>query len=82
MGILKDWWERHFSDPQVVILALLLAGIFAVILWFGDILAPALAAVVIAYLLNSLVDRLSAWGMPRLAAVYLVSQIINFVLLF
>ena len=72
MGILKDWWERHFSDPQVVILALLLAGIFAVILWFGDILAPALAAVVIAYLLNSLVDRLRAWGMPRLAAVYLV----------
>ncbi len=72
MGVVKNWWRRHFSDPQVVILALLLVGIFAVILWFGDILAPALASVVIAYLLNSLVDRLHEWGIPRLAAVYLV----------
>ncbi len=69
---LERWYRRHFSDPQVVILALLLALGFGIVLWFGDILAPALAAVVIAYLLNSLVDFLVRRGLPRLAAVYLV----------
>ena len=45
-----------------------LAVNFAVILTMGDMLAPALASIVIAYLLEGLVAFLEKYGSPRLAA--------------
>lgn len=69
ISYLRDWYRRHFSDPQVAILALLLAGGFAVVLLAGDILAPVLAAVVVAYLLDGAVEWLVAHRVPRLLAV-------------
>ena len=62
---LKDWYQRYFTDPQVVILAILLILGSAVILFAGKILAPILAAIVIAYLLDGAVVRLEQWKLPR-----------------
>lgn len=68
----RDWFNRTFSDPQVVILAILLiAGAFAVI-FFGQMLMPALAALVIAYLLEGPVQRLQRVGLPRMISVSIV----------
>jgi len=65
----NEWFQRHFSDPQVVILALsLLLGVLAVAL-FGRMLAPVLASLVIAYLLEGGVQRLERLGLPRLISV-------------
>lgn len=72
IDILKNWYKRHFSDPQVVILAMLLLLGFATIMLFGDVLAPLLAALVISYLLESVVKRLESWKVPRLLAVTVV----------
>ena len=55
MGLIRDWFDRHFSDPQVVILTGRLVSLFAVILLFGNMLIPVLASIVIAYLLEGLV---------------------------
>jgi putative permease len=66
---LGQWYQRHFSDPQVVVLALfLLLGLLAVVL-FGRMLTPVLASLVIAYLLEGGVQRLERFGIPRLASV-------------
>ncbi len=62
---LKDWYQRHFTDPQVVLLAVLLIIGFAVVLFAGRILAPLLAAIVLAYLLDGAVVRLEQWKIPR-----------------
>ena len=70
--IVKNWYKQHFSDPQVVILALILIIGFATILSLGDILAPLLGALILAYLLESVVALLQRWGVPRIAAVSLV----------
>jgi len=35
LQVLKQWYERHFSDPQVVLLALLLIFGFALIFFAG-----------------------------------------------
>ncbi|MCC5841752.1 MAG: AI-2E family transporter [Opitutales bacterium] len=70
---LRNLWDRHFSDPQVVILVLLLATFAAAVLLFGQILAPVFAAVVIAYLLDGLVERLIKQGVRRTFAVAGVS---------
>lgn len=70
--ILKNWYFRHFSNPQVVVLALALLLVFGLIIYFGNILTPILAAVILAYLLESVVRSLEKWRIPRLLAVIVV----------
>ncbi|MDZ7790617.1 MAG: AI-2E family transporter [Xanthomonadales bacterium] len=65
----NDWFRRHFSDPQVVILALFLALGVVVMALFGRMLGPVLASLVLAYLLEGGVLRLERLGVPRLLAV-------------
>jgi len=38
--IFRDWYSRNFSDPQAVILAILLLVVFGLVWLLGDILAP------------------------------------------
>jgi len=69
---LNDWYQRHFSDPQVVILALLLLLGVVVVVVFGRMLAPVVASLIIAYLLEGVVQRLQRIGLPRLLSVFSV----------
>jgi putative permease len=70
--VLRQWYQRHFTDPQVVILAFLLLAGFLVIVFAGHILAPLLASLIIAYLLEGAVQKLTRCRLPRLLAVTLV----------
>jgi putative permease len=72
IGPLRDWYHRHFSDPQVVILALLLIFGTLVVVLAGRLIAPLLASVILAYLLEGAVQKLQRWHMPRLPAVIIV----------
>ncbi len=72
MQLVRDWFQRHLSNPQVVILVLLLGSGFLVVYLLGGMLTPVLASVVIAYLLEGLVGILQHRGVPRLLAVVLV----------
>ena len=68
IDVIKDWFEKHFSDPQAIILiSILVLGAILVLYW-GSILTPVLAGIVIAYVLEGLVCRLNHLGMPRFAA--------------
>jgi putative permease len=82
VNIFRAWYQRNFSDPQAIILALLLTGGFFVVIFWGSMLAPLLASVVIAYLLEALVALLERKSMPRLAAVLIVFIVFVVVLLF
>lgn len=72
MKLVTDWFKRTFSDPQVVVLTLVLVVGFAVVLTLGNMLAPALASVVIAYLLEGVVGYLERYHLPRFVAVIIV----------
>jgi putative permease len=72
IGPLREWYHRHFSDPQVVILALLLIFGTAIIVLAGRLIAPLLASIIFAYLLEGAVQKLQRWNVPRLVAVTLV----------
>lgn len=71
--MLKNWYERRFSDPQAVaLLGILLFG-FIIIYFFSDLLAPLLIAIVLAYLLEWPVSLLTnKLKFPRLLSVILV----------
>lgn len=81
-NLLGRWFKKYFSDPEGVILAVLLILGFAVVIFFGNMLAPVLASVVIAYLLEGLVRVLENHGMRRLPAVLLVFFVFLAFLLF
>jgi len=72
MQMIRDWFRRRFSDPQVVVLVVLLLLGAGAILVLGNMLAPVLASVVIAYLLEGPVGLLQRGKLPRMAAVVLV----------
>jgi putative permease len=67
--IADRWLRKYFSDPQAVILALLLAIGFAIVIFLGDMLAPLLAGIVIAYLLEGVIATFERRGVPRMALV-------------
>lgn len=69
---LRQWFDRHFSDPQVVILALVLLIGVALVMFAGRLLAPLIASVVIAYLLEGAVRALERHRVPRSLAVIIV----------
>lgn len=72
MQLIADWFKRTFSNPQIVVLLLLLILGFAVILTMGDMLTPVLASLVIAYLLENPVGKIERMGLPRLLAVTVI----------
>ncbi|MFO7993284.1 MAG: AI-2E family transporter [Marinobacter sp.] len=67
--ILRGLAHKYFSDEEAVILFLLiLAGVVFVIL-FGSMLAPAIASVIIAFILQGLVTKLNRMGVPEIVAI-------------
>ena len=72
LQIFKDWTKRYFSDPQMIILGLMLLLGFAIIFLLGEILMPVFASIVIAYLLEGMVSYLQRWKAPRMVAVVIV----------
>lgn len=79
IDVLRGWYERHFSDPQAVILALMLIFGAALIAFMGNVLTPVIAAVVIAYVLEGVVCKLCKFKIPHLLAVSVV--VVGFVVL-
>ena len=69
--LLNEWYHRHFTNPQVAILAFLLLLGAAILFFIGDIIAPLMAAVIIAYLLDGAVNALIRIKVPRLIALSL-----------
>lgn len=69
MDLIKDWLKRQLSNPQIVLLASVLLVVFLTIFFLGGFIAPVLASVVIAYLLDGIIMRFQKHGVPRLVAV-------------
>ncbi len=70
--IVKDWFHKYLTDPQAVLLAVLLLVGFTIVITMGTVLAPVLASVIVAYLLEGLVRLMVARRLPRIAAVLMV----------
>ena len=82
MEILKSWYQRTFSNPQVVILAFFIIAGIVLISFFGGMLTPVFASLIIAYLLEAVVVRMEHQKIPRLLAVILVFSLFLTALIF
>ncbi|HVK98831.1 MAG TPA: AI-2E family transporter [Dongiaceae bacterium] len=63
----SHWYKQYFSDQEAVLLVVLLTAGFTILVTMGSVLAPVLAAIVLSYLLQGLINTLKRW-MPPLAA--------------
>ena len=75
ISMIKSWVDRYLSDPQMVVLVLMLVTGLLSILFLGEMLMPVFASIVIAYLLDGLVSRMQRFKIPRLACVIIVFTI-------
>jgi putative permease len=70
--VLRNWVQRYFSDEEAVVLAVLLFLAFTIVLTLGGMLAPVLAGLVLAFLMQGLVSLLERMRVPETGAVGLV----------
>lgn len=67
--VIGGWVNRHFSNEEAIFLIALIVVSALVVLTLGTVLAPVLAGLVFAFLLQGLVKRLERWHVPRIVAV-------------
>lgn len=70
--LLRSFFDRYFHDEEAVIFVILLGLALLILLTMGSILAPLLAAVVTAYLLQGLVNMLVEYKVPYMISVTIV----------
>jgi putative permease len=70
--VFRGYFDKYFGEEEAVILTALLVVFFTVMLTMGAIIAPLLWSLVLAYMLQGLVNSLVRVRVPRKVAVYLV----------
>jgi len=80
--LVKTWYNRYFSDPQAIVLTVVLLIGATIILTMGDMLLPVFASIVIAYLLEGVVRRMQHFGSKRISAVIFVFSVFLAFLIF
>jgi putative permease len=71
-NIIRHWFHRYFSDPEAVLLFVLLVIIFGVIIIMGNILAPVIASIIISYFLQWWVNWFKKHKIPHVIAYSIV----------
>lgn len=72
MDIIRNWFKTISDNPQLTLLILLLVVATTAIVLTAGILAPFLAAVVLAYLLQVFVEKLEGYGVSPWLSITLV----------
>lgn len=69
--VFERWLERYFADEEAVLVAVLLVAAVVIVVTMGVVLAPMFAAIIIAFLMQGMVAKLTSWRIPHLVAVIL-----------
>jgi putative permease len=68
LKVFKGWMDRYFSDEEALIFLILLVSSFAIIICFGQVLAPVFISVIMAYLLQGGMHYCKAKGLGNLTS--------------
>lgn len=82
MNVVSAWFRRILTDSQAVVLMVLLVVLSTIILFMGDMLAPVIASMIIAYLLDGIVLFFRRRGLPRMLSVIVVFTLFSAFVLF
>lgn len=68
LNMISAWFQKHFSDPEAVLLLIVLILSFSLVIFLGDILAPVFISILISYFLMFWVDALKKYKVPNIVA--------------
>ena len=68
--VFKKWLEQYFSNEEAVLLSIILIVSVLVLVTLGNILGPFIAAIIITFLLQGMVNNLQKFGCKQLTAVF------------
>ncbi len=68
-SIFRNWINRYLAKEEAVLLILMMVAAVIILMTLGGILAPLIASIIIAFLMQGMVVRLEGWGVPHLLAV-------------
>jgi len=68
LKVMKGWMDRYFSDEEALIFLIILVASFAIIIGFGQVLAPVFIALILAYLLQGGMHACKAKGLGHLSS--------------
>ncbi len=69
LRVVRSWIDRYFSDEEALILLVLILVGGLVMVTMGSVLAPMIASIIIAFLMQGVVMQLRRWGAPHWLAV-------------
>ena len=75
LGIVRSWFDRLFAEEETVVLLLLIGACFLLMVTLGNVLVPIVTSIVLAFMMQGIIARLSNMGMSRwltIAITYLV----------
>jgi putative permease len=70
LEFVRRWIDRHLAHEEALLLLVLLTVGLLLVMWLGGTLAPALTALVFAFILQGVVARLRSWGLGAQPAVW------------
>lgn len=74
-SIFRNWINRYLAKEEAVLLILMMIAAVIILMTIGDILAPLIASIIIAFLMQGMVTRLEGWGVPHLVAVIVATLV-------
>ena len=69
LDIINKWYRRYLFEEESILLLILLAVGVLLLMTIGDLLAPVLASIVLAFLMQGLSGQLQRYGLPQWAGV-------------
>jgi len=81
-NFINTWYKRYFTDPQASLLVILLTLGLIIFVTMGKMLAPLLAAIIIAYLLEGAVFKLQIKDISRFSSVNIVYSLFLVIMAF
>ena len=73
VDVISGWINRHFSNEEAIYLVLFVGFIFVFLAVLGTYLAPVITGLIVAFLIQGVVVRLVAWGLPEVLAIGVVT---------
>ncbi len=69
LKMVRNWFNRIFAEEETVVLLIILATILLLILSIGHVLIPIIASVVLAFMMQGIIARMTAMGARRWLAI-------------
>ncbi|MDF1690927.1 MAG: AI-2E family transporter [Zhongshania sp.] len=69
LGIVRSWFDRLFAEEETVVLLLLIVAVLVLMLTLGNVLVPIVASIVLAFMMQGIIARLSRAGAPQWLAI-------------